>query len=211
MDIYYLRQYSSAHSHSFSLDPSRWFQRGVHGPSGTTAHHRYVAREEIKQCTEWRRISLWLQCVCFKYVTQTGSPPFLLHRVAGPLFINTRALIWLLCKKEQVGFFSENKPGHGLEDKSCQCPRATHHVHASQAAPLRPTGPSRRCAGWQHRSRQHWSLPWGLRPSHQTPLSMYFGTCLLQLSSEDIDPFFQAITVSPPPTWPKAFPKNWLK
>jgi len=39
-------------------------------------------------------------------------------------------------------------------------------------------------------------------------LSIYFGTCLLQLSSEDTDPFFLAITVFPPHRWPKAFQKK---
>lgn len=51
--------------------------------------HRHLAREEIKQGTEWRSTTLRLRRVCFKCVTQTGSPPFLPHRVAGPMFINT--------------------------------------------------------------------------------------------------------------------------
>lgn len=49
---------------------------------------------------------------------QAASPPFLQRRVAGPLFIYavyTLALIWLLYKKNQVGFFSGNTPGHEAE------------------------------------------------------------------------------------------------
>lgn len=38
--------------------------------------------------------------------------------------------------------------------------------------------------------------------------SVGFGACLLQLSSEDTDPFFLAITVFPPHRWPKTFQKK---
>lgn len=168
MDIYYLTQYSSAHSHGFSLDPSRWFQRGVHGPSSTTANHRYLVWEEIKQCTEWRRISLWPQCICFKCVTRTGSPPFLLHRVAGPLFISpvyTRALIWLLCKKKQVGVFFFQKINLSMDWRIS--PRYTQRACKSdcdtQAGAHRTLSEPHQVPAYR---RQHQSLPWGLCPSH---------------------------------------------
>lgn len=76
---------------------------------------------------------------------QIGSPPFLLHHVAGPLFINTyiyEVSCGFSAERNKLGFFSENKPEHGPDDKSCQCPHATHNVHASRTASLwGPQGP----------------------------------------------------------------------
>ena len=44
-------------------------------------------------------------------------------------------------QKETSWFFSQNKPEHGPEDKSRQCPRATDNVHTS----LGPWGLSELC------------------------------------------------------------------
>lgn len=85
LDIYYLRQCSTAHSRGFSLDPIWGSQRGFTARAAALCKAQISAKEGIKRCREWRRISLWLQRVCFECVTIKLPPPlFFCTVLLGP-------------------------------------------------------------------------------------------------------------------------------
>lgn len=99
-----------------------------------SANHRYLATKEIKRCREWRRISLWLEHVCFKCVTQSDwfSPFFSAPCFCSPLYLHR---IYICCslaplQKESSWFYQNISLGM---DQGTS-PRATHDVHVHHSA-----------------------------------------------------------------------------
>lgn len=101
--------------------PHLGLSEGVHGPSSSTLQSTDICKGGDKAMQRMEKNQpVATACLLRVCDNQAASPPFLLHRVAGPLFIYTvyaLALIWLLYRENQV-VFSGNTPGHGAEEKS---------------------------------------------------------------------------------------------